>query len=104
MLAVIGNILAPGMLDRYLARMAYEAQVRPLAVSEARSDNLFAPVAPAKGLHKSHGSFDSEARERLTGYPASWVKVAVFGAAALLLVAIGYGFEVGIEALGYAAP
>src|SRR5690606_35853093 len=41
---ILGNQLAPGLLDRYLARTAYRGQDTGAAVSPERPENLFAPV------------------------------------------------------------
>jgi len=65
--AIIANRIAPGLLDRYLAKAGYTGQL-----SDQRSDpdapgNLFEPVPGAYG---AHGRFDDQAR---TG---SWEMVA----------------------------
>jgi NAD(P)-dependent dehydrogenase (short-subunit alcohol dehydrogenase family) len=59
--AVYANRLAPGLLDRYLARTNYEAQQDDDPVEPGRPDNLFAPIA---GDHGAHGRFDAESRAR----------------------------------------
>jgi hypothetical protein len=51
-LVILANMLAPGVLDRYLARTAYEGQARRAAVSASRQDSLFRPV---KRFHRVHG-------------------------------------------------
>ena len=61
-------MVLPAFLDRYLAKNAYEAQETPAAVSPARKDNLMAPVAE---LHRTHGSFDAEAANRVMRCPAA---------------------------------
>jgi len=57
--AVVGqkviSTLAPGLLDRFLARTGYSAQMRDAELPAGRPDNLFAPVP---GDHGAHGSFD----------------------------------------------
>jgi NAD(P)-dependent dehydrogenase (short-subunit alcohol dehydrogenase family) len=57
--AVEGNKLAPGILDRYLARTAYSGQQTEQPVSPERPYNLFEPVP---GDHGAHGVFDEKAR------------------------------------------
>lgn len=59
--AVIGTKLIPGLLDRYLAKAAYDGQLLPAADHHDRPDNLWHPV---KGDHGAHGSFDGKARSR----------------------------------------
>lgn len=58
-LTVLGNKLAPGLLDRYLAATGYRSQQmanRPVAAD--RPDNLYEPVP---GPHDTHGIFDDRA-------------------------------------------
>lgn len=61
--AVIGqkvvSTVAPGLLDRYLARVGYATQMRDVPMPANRPDNLFDPVP---GDHGAHGSFDDKAR------------------------------------------
>jgi short-subunit dehydrogenase len=58
-MAILGSMIAPAFLDRYLARNVYEAQDRDSGVRPDRRANLFAPVS---GLHHSRGAFSYEAR------------------------------------------
>jgi NAD(P)-dependent dehydrogenase (short-subunit alcohol dehydrogenase family) len=58
---VIGNRIAPGFVDRYLARTGYEGQQTEESVDPDRPDNLFEPVP---GDHGTHGRFGSGARTR----------------------------------------
>jgi hypothetical protein len=64
--AVIGDKLASGLLDRYLAKTAMEGQQEPTPDNPHRPDNLFQPVA---GDHGAHGRFDAGAR---TASPLLW--------------------------------
>jgi NAD(P)-dependent dehydrogenase (short-subunit alcohol dehydrogenase family) len=57
--AIIGDKLAPGFLDRYLARTAYDAQQLDEPVSSERLDNLFEAVP---GEFAAHGRFDRTSR------------------------------------------
>jgi NAD(P)-dependent dehydrogenase (short-subunit alcohol dehydrogenase family) len=61
--AILGDKIAPGLLDRILARMGYDSQQTSEPEDPTRPDNLWAPIA---GDHGAHGRFDSRA------YPASW--------------------------------
>lgn len=57
--AILGDKLASGLLDRYLARTGISGQQADEPVSPDRKDNLFQPVA---GDHGAHGRFDAESR------------------------------------------
>jgi NAD(P)-dependent dehydrogenase (short-subunit alcohol dehydrogenase family) len=59
--AIVGDKIAPGVLDRYLARTGYDSQQTDEPVSPDRDDNLF---EPAPGDFAAHGPFDSQARSR----------------------------------------
>lgn len=57
--AVLGNMVLPRFLDRYLARKAWDGQFTDEPVSPDRIDNLNRPVPVNRG---AHGRFDDEAR------------------------------------------
>jgi NAD(P)-dependent dehydrogenase (short-subunit alcohol dehydrogenase family) len=86
---IIGNMIAPGVLDRYLAMVAHKGQQRPHPVPSGWPDNLEGPVS---GLHRTRGSFGHEATSHI---------VAVSGTA----VRLGWVALVGVAAagLGWAA-
>src|SRR5205085_878783 len=50
-LTLVGNALAPGLADRYLARSAFDAQQTEEPVAQDRPDNLFAPLPGDRGAH-----------------------------------------------------
>ena len=58
--AILGNSVAPGLADRYLARSGYDAQQRDEPHDPSRPDNLFEPVDEDRG---AHGPFDEESRD-----------------------------------------
>ena len=77
--AVIGDKLASGLLDRYLARTSVEGQQDASDQESRRPDNLFDPLP---GDYGAHGRFDAKARSRA---PQLWVtmhrtRLVVFGA------------------------
>jgi NAD(P)-dependent dehydrogenase (short-subunit alcohol dehydrogenase family) len=74
--AILGGMLAPGLMDRFLARRAHAGQMTPEPAPPGRADNLFAPV---HGLHTAHGRFDRRAHPRATAVDP----VLLRGAAAL---------------------
>ncbi len=66
MLALLGQKLVPGFMDRYMARNAWDGQMTSEPARD-RPDNLLDPVP---GDHGTHGSFDRRARD---WSPGLWV-------------------------------
>jgi short-subunit dehydrogenase len=60
-LTVLGNKVAPALLDRYLARTGYDAQQSDEVEDPGRPDNLDHPVT---GHHRAHGRFDASSHDR----------------------------------------
>jgi len=58
--AIVGNKLAPGLLDRYLGRTGFKSQQTCEPDNPSRTNNLWAP-ADANQDHGAHGSFDNRA-------------------------------------------
>lgn len=87
---ILGDMLLPAMLDRYLAKTAFSGQSTKRKVGAARRDNLMQPV---QGLHRTRGSFDNEASSRAVALPGPGTRLAAAGAgllcAALLGVTLG---------------
>lgn len=61
--AILGNKIAPGLLDLYLARAGYSGQITNEPRGAEARGNLF---EPAPGRQAAHGRFDARAR------PDSW--------------------------------
>jgi NAD(P)-dependent dehydrogenase (short-subunit alcohol dehydrogenase family) len=59
--AIVANKLAPGLLDRYLARFGYDAQQTAQPEDATRADNLWAPLPGDRG---AHGRFDACAHDK----------------------------------------
>src|SRR5688500_4203585 len=57
--AIVGDKLAPGYADRYLARTGYDAQQYDGLADPDRPHNLWEPLP---GDHGAHGDFDARAR------------------------------------------
>ena len=57
--AIVADKIAPGLLDRYLARTGYDSQQYNGAEDPNRPENLWQPVG---GDHGAHGVFDARAR------------------------------------------
>jgi NAD(P)-dependent dehydrogenase (short-subunit alcohol dehydrogenase family) len=60
-ITLLGNALAPGIGDRYLARGGYDSQQTDSPVEPDRPDNLFEPLPGERG---AHGDFDEQAKAR----------------------------------------
>ncbi|WP_144146953.1 SDR family oxidoreductase [Paraburkholderia sp. BCC1884] len=58
--AILANRIAPGLIDRYLARAGYEGQLTDEPLEPDAPGNLFEPVA---GDYGAHGRFDSRSRK-----------------------------------------
>jgi short-subunit dehydrogenase len=59
--AIVGNKVAPGILDHYLGRKGYSSQQTSEPESPDRPNNLWEPLP---GDHGAHGSFDQRARDK----------------------------------------
>ncbi len=59
--AILANRVAPGLIDRYLAKSGYSGQLSDEAAPEGAPGNLFDPVP---GDYAAHGRFDGQARPR----------------------------------------
>ncbi|WP_322057346.1 SDR family oxidoreductase [Paraburkholderia sp. J63] len=57
--AIVADLLAPGLVDRYLAHAGYSGQLTDEPRADDAPDNLHAPVP---GDYGAHGRFDDEAR------------------------------------------
>ena len=91
-LTIIGNMVAPGLMDRILSAQAVSGQRTSRRIDpESRRDNLFQPVS---GRHRTEGSFGNEARDSTLLFPAPSLR---FGAALGGLLAAGL---VGAAVLG----
>ena len=55
--AILGNKIAPGLLDKYLAKSAFQSQQTAEPEDPTRPDNLWEPV-DAHEDHGAHGHFD----------------------------------------------
>ena len=87
--AVWGQKVIPGLLDRYLARMAWDGQMYDGARDPGSPVDLYEPVP---GHQSAHGDFDDRAADRSLalwaethrGWLAAGVGAVAAGAAALL--------------------
>jgi short-subunit dehydrogenase len=81
--AILATIVAPGLLDRVLARKGYEGQLSAELQCENHRDNLFDPIEG----HAVHGRFDEQARISVRSVNPAALRAA---AASLLLLLIGF--------------
>ena len=81
---IAGSIVAPGFLDRYLAKAAYEGQFTDEPQPPGHDDNLF----EASNLpHRTHGRFDNRSKRAVTAFSPRLLRMLVIGLALLLLLA-----------------
>jgi short-subunit dehydrogenase len=80
--AIVANQIAPGLLDRYLAKAGYKGQLSDETSDPTAPGNLFEPVAGAYG---AHGRFDAVAREKSWLVFDSRQRAVTWGAAAVAL-------------------
>ena len=99
-MAIVGNQVAPGLLDRYLASSGYTGQLTHEPRADNALNNLFQPLA---GQYGAHGRFDNQSRN------TSWEfftdrhrKVILAGMAGV--VAAGFGAALGSAASSPPAP
>jgi hypothetical protein len=90
--AIIGDKVAPGLLDRYLARRGYRAQMTAEPEVPGRPDNLWQPVPGDAG---AHGRFDRRARAHSA---EAWLVMRPLLATALL-AGLGAGAFVALRSL-----
>ncbi|PYK51334.1 MAG: short-chain dehydrogenase [Verrucomicrobia bacterium] len=79
--AIVGNKIAPGLGDHFLARTGYESQQYDGSEDPNRAHNLWEPVA---GDHGAHGDFDS----RVKSHSAQWWMSKHRGRLALIIAGI----------------
>jgi NAD(P)-dependent dehydrogenase (short-subunit alcohol dehydrogenase family) len=85
--AILGQRFLPGLLDRYLGRIGYDAQQTDEPAVPGRPDNVFAPLPGDRG---AHGRFDAVSRRRSVEIAARLhVRALGAAAAAAALVLVG---------------
>jgi hypothetical protein len=83
---IIGNMVLPAFLDRFLAKNAYGAQETSVPVSAGRKDNLMVPVG---NLHRTRGRFGNEAASSVMAVPGPLARLAPIVAGALACWSLG---------------
>ncbi len=77
--AILGNRIAPGLIDRYLAKAGYSGQLTDEPAPANAPSNLFEPVP---GHFDAHGRFDDSSRRHSLQFFTDRHKMAFFAAAA----------------------
>lgn len=83
---IIANTIAPGLLDRYLARSAVAGQKTDQPIQPDRRDNLYEPVGP---LHRTRGPFSAEAGHRAVFAPGPLARAGVVALGAAAFFGLG---------------
>jgi NAD(P)-dependent dehydrogenase (short-subunit alcohol dehydrogenase family) len=79
--ALLGTMVAPGLLDRMMATRAWDGQMTPHEARQDSAGNLFDPVTTDPG---AHGRFDGESQAAAAALPSEVVRGAlVFAGLAL---------------------
>jgi len=84
--AILGQKLVPGLLDRYLGRIGYDAQQTEEPIEANRPDNVFKPLPGDRG---AHGRFDAESRSHSIEMWARLRRGAIAGGLAAAALALG---------------
>jgi hypothetical protein len=80
--SILGERVAPGLLDRYLAKTGFDSQQTQDPIPRNRPNNLFHPLP---GDHGAHGEFDAQSE---THSPQFWADTH---RGLLALIGIGMG-------------
>jgi NAD(P)-dependent dehydrogenase (short-subunit alcohol dehydrogenase family) len=87
---LVGQKIAPALLDRYLAKTGYQSQQTTERADPTRPHNLWEPVDGMDGHdHGAHGEFDDRAHRRAPQLWLSHHKGLVSAAAAVTITATG---------------
>jgi short-subunit dehydrogenase len=81
--AVVGEKIAPGLLDHYLAKVAWDGSLLPEPVDSNQPDNFWQSVPAPRG---SHGPFDDKAHRRS---PQLWLTKHRLAVSAVVLAGLG---------------
>jgi len=84
--AIVGNFIAPGLLDRFLAKKGYSGQLSDAPAIPDAPSNLWVPVP---GHHTAHGRFDDRASATSAEMAVSRNRSAILAGAALTGAFVG---------------
>jgi NAD(P)-dependent dehydrogenase (short-subunit alcohol dehydrogenase family) len=83
--AIVGNKIAPGLLDRYLGKTGFASQQTSELEDPDRPDNLWNPL---EGDHGAHGTFDSTSHARSWEVQASFRRRLIGAGLAIFVAAL----------------
>jgi short-subunit dehydrogenase len=83
---IMGEWIAPGLLDRYLARSGFKSQMTDQDLDPQGHDNLFEPVDEDRG---AHGPFDEQAHSVSPQYELAKHRRLVLAGAGLAAAGVG---------------
>ncbi len=84
---IVGEKFIPGLLDHYLAEVAYTGQQTDVPIDPNRPDNLLTPVAEDRG---AHGPFDHRSRSSSLQLWASMHRGLLAVAGVGILLSLGW--------------
>ncbi|MDQ0381226.1 SDR family oxidoreductase [Amycolatopsis thermophila] len=91
---LVGNAVAPGLLDRYLARTGFGAQQTDRPRDPDRPVNLWSPADQRPGSDAgAHGEFDRQAHHRALQPWASRHRGSLAAAGGIALAAVGWALR-----------
>lgn len=85
--AILANRIAPGLIDRYLAKAGYSGQLADQAAAPNAPANLFETVP---GNYSAHGRFDDQSRDHSLEMFTDRHKAALLGITAIGLVIVAH--------------
>ena len=85
-LTIVGNMIAPRLMDWWLGRTAIRGQETRAATPSGRRDNLFDPITE---MHRTQGSFEG-AHETAAILPGDATRAAIVAGGAALFFLIGF--------------
>lgn len=86
-LLILGNMLFPGLVDRYLARTAFKGQQTSERIPDDRPNNLFEPMHK---YHRTRGNFSPEAYGSAALIPARMARLAALLTGTAATIGLGY--------------
>ncbi|HBI11597.1 SDR family oxidoreductase [Franconibacter pulveris] len=81
-MSIVGNMFFPGLLDRMLAKKAWQGQLTDEIEPAMRDDYLFRPL---ENGHQAHGRFDRQARAKAISVDSRIMGVAAVAVVGLVL-------------------
>ena len=86
--AILGSMVMPGILDRMMAKQAWDGQLTAEDDDPEREDNLFSPIMRT-GVHRTSGRFTSDAKDKAFGIGSETVRKLLLGTIVVVAFASG---------------